>query len=96
MRVMVQLQNDAAMTLHGAGETSALEHADPATQQMLQATAELGVRLEPVHPGQTNPLLVPFFMVEVPDRETAEKVIDRLQRFNFVEAAYLKPDEQLP
>jgi hypothetical protein len=35
-------------------------------------------------------------MVEVPDRETAEKVIDRLSQFPIVEAAYIKPDEELP
>lgn len=96
MRVMVQLREDAATKLHQAGDTKTSEQGESETQQLLQATAELGVRLEPVHPGQTHPLLMPYFGVEVPDREMAEKVINRLQRFDIVEAAYLKPEEQLP
>ncbi len=98
MRVMVQLREDAAMELQKGqvGSTSDSPQEESEIQEVLNAAAELGVRLEPVHPGQTHPLLAPFFMVETPDRETAEKVIDRLSRFKIIEAAYLKPDEQAP
>lgn len=93
MRVMVQLRQDAAMELQAEDSTAGQREK---TRELLAALTELGVKLEPVHPGQTHPLLAPFFMVEVADRETAEKVISRLQRFDIVEAAYLKPEEQLP
>lgn len=98
MHVMVQLREDAAMELQKGqvGRPSDSSQGESEIQKVLNAAAELGVRLEPVHPGQTHPLLAPFFMVEVPDRETAEKVIDRLSRFTIIEAAYLKPDEQAP
>ena len=97
MRVMIQLREDAAMELHNqTGQETASSKEKPETKKLLDATAKLGGRLEPVHPGQTHPLLAPYFMVEVPDRETAEKLINRLQRFKIVEAAYFKPDEQLP
>jgi len=98
MRVMVQLREDAAMELQKGqvSRQSDSPQGESEIQEVLKAAAELGVRLEPVHPGQTHPLLAPFFMVDVPDRETAEKVIDRLSRFKIVEAAYLKPDEQAP
>jgi len=97
MRVMIQLREDAAMELQNQlGRGAAPAPGKSGTKKLLDATAKLGGRLEPVHPGQTHPLLVPFFMVEVPDREAAEKLISRLQRFDIVEAAYLKPDEQLP
>jgi sporulation-control protein spo0M len=97
MRVMIQLQEDAAMELHNqSNEMAGSSQAKPETERLLKATEELGLRLEPVHPGQTHPLLVPFFMIEVPDQETAEKTIRRLRRFKVVEAAYVKPDEQLP
>lgn len=97
MRVMVQLREDAAMELQqGQTGSTSDSQGESETQKLLNAATELGVRLEPVHPGQTHPLLAPFFMVETPDRETAEKVIDRLSRFKTVEAAYLKPDEQMP
>lgn len=98
MRVMVQLREDAAMELQQgqAGRISGSLQGESETQELLNAATELGVRLEPVHPGQTHPLLAPYFMVDVPNRETAEKVIEGLSRFKTVEAAYLKPDEQLP
>lgn len=98
MRVMIQLREDAAMELHkqfGPTATAAPPKKSEA-KKLLDAAAKLGGRLEPVHPGQTHPLLAPYFMVEVPDRAAAEQIISRLQRFEIVEAAYLQPDEQLP
>lgn len=97
MRVMIQLREDAAMELQNQqGLESASSQAKSETKELLDATANLGGKLEPVHPGQTHPLLAPYFMAEVPDRETAQKLIDRLQRFEIVEAAYLQPDVELP
>jgi hypothetical protein len=93
MRVIVQLQEDAAKALQGQ---SASPELTSETKALLDAAAEMGVHLEPLHPGQTHPLLAPYFTVEVADSGTSEKVIDRLSRFPIVEAAYLKPDEGLP
>jgi hypothetical protein len=95
MRVTVQLRQDAAMELQQSGESSASQLGSD-SQQLLATVAELGGRLAPVHPGQTHPLLVTFFVVEVPNRQTAEELINRLQQLNVVEAAYLNPNEQLP
>ena len=98
MRVMIQLRADAAMELHqepGSRSVGSAKTETPA-EQLVKAAAELGVKLEPVHPGQTDPLLAPYFMIETPDRTTAEKVINHLNRFEIVEAAYLKPEEQAP
>jgi hypothetical protein len=94
MRVIVQLRPDAATELQ-RGEGAAPEVTEE-TKALQDAAAELKVRLEPLHPGQTHPLLSSYFMVEVPDQKTSEKVIDRLLRIPIVEAAYVKPDEQLP
>jgi hypothetical protein len=96
MRVMIQLREDAAMEMQNQSGQAESMQSNPETERLRKATEELGVRLEPVHPGQTHPLLAPFFMIEVPDKETAEKTIRRLRRFKVVEAAYVKPDEQLP
>jgi hypothetical protein len=97
MRVIVQLQADAATELQQGQLNSLTEPAGkPETKQLVDTASELGTRLEPLHPGQTHPLLTSYFVAEVPDRETAEKVIDRLSKFKIVEAAYLKPDDELP
>jgi hypothetical protein len=98
MRVIVQLQEDAAMELQQGQVDRTISSVTGASQtkELLDAAAGLGVQLEPLHPGQTHPLLTPYFMVEVADREAAQKVIDSLSRFPIVEAAYLKPEEQMP
>lgn len=95
MRVMIQLRQDTALELHKQlGQRAESASSKSEIDRLLEATAELGVSLVPVHPGQAHPLLASYFMVEVPDRETAERVIGRLQRFGIVEAAYLQPDAQ--
>jgi len=95
MRVMTQLRQDAARQLRQE-QSGKMAARSAETEQLLNAAAELGVELQPVHPGEVDPLLAPYYMIEVPDRDTAEKVIERLSRFDVVEAAYVKPEEQLP
>jgi hypothetical protein len=97
MRVMIQLREDAAMELRNqSGPQGSASQKGAATKRLLAETAKLGVSIEPVHPGQTHPLLVPYYMIEAPDRKTADRIISRLKRFDIVEAAYIKPEEQLP
>lgn len=66
------------------------------SRELLTIAEELGVLLEPVHPGAEDPLLALYFMVEVPDSTTAERVIARLRESSAIEAAYLKPPNELP
>lgn len=98
MRVILQVDQDAASALQQrqASDASPSQQEDTKSRELLDAAAELGVRVEPLHPGQTDPLLASYFMVEVPDRETADRVVDRLSRLTTVQGAYLKPEEQLP
>ena len=67
-----------------------------ASEELSQAAEELGVVLEPMHPGAEDPHLAPYFTVEVPDYATAERVIAHLQGLEAVEAAYLKPPDEMP
>ena len=97
MRVMIQLREDVAQELQKQHlHPGSVPKRKPETEQLLNAVTKLGGRLSPVHPGQTHPTLVPYFMVETKDRMTAEQLIARLQQFNIVEAAYLRPEEELP
>jgi hypothetical protein len=97
MRVMIQLRQDVALDLQNRlSGASTAPKGNPKMEQLLHAAAELGVRIQPVHPGQTHPLLAPYFMVETRDRKTAEQIINAFKQFDFVEAAYLGPEEQLP
>ena len=77
----------------------ALHQRDPPTtesKEPLRIVEALGVTLEPMHPGTKDPNLMSYFIVEVPDPKTAQRVIDRLQRSTAIEAAYLKPPDELP
>jgi len=98
MRVEIQLQQQASLDL----QKQQVEPEKDAPQiqsgvsQLIKDVKKLGLKLEPVHPHQTHPLLAPYFMIEVPDRQTAERVIDQLSKNQIVEAAYLHPEESAP
>ena len=57
---------------------------------------EFGVVLEPLHPDTEDPSLISYFTIEVPDHATADRVIARLLQSKGIEAAYLKPPDELP
>jgi hypothetical protein len=60
------------------------------------AEDELGVSMAPMYPDVSHPTLQPFFIIDVPDQESAEKVIARLKQSTAVEAAYLQPEAEPP
>lgn len=89
MQVTVQVRGDVAPALHGRGGATA------AVEQLQLLTNELGVTLEPTHPGSDDPLLAPWFTAEVPD-EQADRVLEALRSNELIEAAYVKPPAELP
>jgi hypothetical protein len=98
MRVEVQLQPDAALALHNrqAGPNRGASETESDAYKLRRDLEKMGLRLEPIHPGQTHPLLAPYFMIEVPDRQSAERVLDHLSKYKIVEAAYLRPEDAAP
>ena len=91
MKIEIQIRADAALELHN-------QQADENTGagKIKKEVEQFGLRLEPVHPGQTHPLLAPYFTIEVPDSQTAKKVIEQLTKNNLVEAAYIRPEQSPP
>ncbi len=81
---------DVARSLHGTAAATTEAH------ELMQLAGELGVMLTPMHPGAEDLYLIPFFTVEVADAAHAAQVIARLQTSEAVEAAYLKPADELP
>ena len=49
-----------------------------------------------MHPGTNDPDLMRFFTAEVSDSQSAEQLIARIQQDAEVEAAYLKPPDEMP
>jgi len=90
MQVMLQLQPDAAQLLRNPTRTSS------ASAELLQKARELGVALRPLLAASANSPLATGFSIVVPDRATADRVIESLRRCVAVEAAYLQPPTELP
>lgn len=90
MHTTIRVRPDVALTLHRQQPSTT------ASEELLQTAEQLGVVLEPMHPGAEDPHLAPYFVVEIPDPATAERVIARLKHCKAIEAAYLKPPDELP
>jgi hypothetical protein len=90
MQVTVKIRPQYSEALHDVAA------AGPAIGELLQIVEERGLSLEPEHPGETDPLLTPYFRVEVPDEAAAEDVSAALRTSEAVEAAYVKPADELP
>jgi hypothetical protein len=91
VQISVQVQPDLAPAVDGRESPTA------EVDELRRGLEELGVSLQPVHPGVDDPLLVPFFTVEVPDdEELAARVLAVLEESSAVEAAYVKPPDELP
>jgi len=90
MEITVLLNAGVARHLHQRGPTTA------ESEELNHITKQLGLVLEPIHPGTLDPDLVRYFTVEAPDQATAQRVIAQLRQSKAVEAAYLKPPDAMP
>lgn len=81
---------DVALSLHK------LKPATQVSRELQQISGELGVVLKPMHPGAQDPLLAPYFIMDVSDPAAADRIIARFQQCKAIEAAYLKPLDEMP
>lgn len=92
MRIELQLTADTADAVRtargGRGHSGAAR-----LEAVLRAH---GSALQPVHPGAVHPVLAPFFFADVADEAAATEVVEQLRGMEGVEAAYLRPDNQMP
>jgi len=90
MDVTIQVKGAVARILR-TRESPTIE-----AQELLRVANSLGVSLEPLDPETKDPHLALYFRVRVPDVETAQRVISFLRHCRAIEAAYIKPPEELP
>jgi hypothetical protein len=88
MQISVQVNRTAAAELHGE-QTS-----NPDVSELRRRLDELGLRLAPMHPGETDPQLATYFMVDVHNDTELTRALEFLQESPVVEAAYVKPPEE--
>ena len=90
MEINVQVRADTASALSGV-------ESSPEADILRSDLDALGVALRPVHPRAEDPLLAPYFVVEVgEDEELRERALAVLRDSPLVEAAYTKPPAELP
>jgi hypothetical protein len=61
---------------------------------VVESAASLGLQLRPLHPGTDDRELASWFLAEADAID--EEVVSALRSIAGVEAAYLKPDDELP
>lgn len=66
------------------------------SEELLRVMETFALKLEPLHHNTDDSVLLSYFTVEVQDNTTAQRMIDRLQQLEAVEAAYIKPPDELP
>jgi len=91
VQVIVQVEPAAAPALHGTAPVTRDED-----RELTDTAQELGITLEPLHPGTADSVLRTFFMFQVPDGDAADRAAERLRQCRAVEAAYAKPRPALP
>jgi hypothetical protein len=66
------------------------------SRKLADVSSKFGIDIQPIHAGITIPELASYFGAEVPDMETAEELIVKLKETGIVDAAYVKPADELP
>jgi hypothetical protein len=90
VNISVQVAIDEARALHQLGP------ATPESEKLLQLQRELGIHLRPTFPDAEDPNLIVWFTAQTSSLDIAEQAINRLQAAPAVEAAFIKPPDELP
>jgi hypothetical protein len=90
MYIVIRLRSDAVDSLQKKIPLS------PESEKLLKTIDDFGVVIKAMHPGSTDPLLAPYYLIEAPNQEFAEKIVNRLRTSAVVEAAYIKPLDEAP
>lgn len=96
MRVTVQVDERMGQVLQEAGDRPAEVGAVPEARDLVACVRSLGGSLHAVHPGTSDPELVRFFEVDVPDTTATDAALATLRGCRGVRAAYVKPADAPP
>ncbi len=90
MKVTVKVSADVARILHKRGPPTA------DSEELVRTVERFDFTLVPMHRATGDPNLQRYFIVEVPDIATAQRLIDSLLQLKTIEGAYVTPPAELP
>ena len=90
MEITLKVRPAIASELHKPGATGSQ------ASDLLELTRKLGVSIRPTHPGTADPGLSSYFTLESGDEDAIQGVLEQLRAHKGVEAAYVKPRDELP
>jgi hypothetical protein len=88
--ITLQLTAEAARALRGAGPPS------PAVEALEGALRAIDAEARPLHRATRDESLMRYFIVELRPGAQPDEALAALRRCEAVEAAYIKPAEELP
>ena len=94
MRVFLELDSEVARALQPSSGARPAAH--PPATELQRLAADLGTRLQPVHPGSADPRLANQFFADIADDGSAGAALSRLKGCAAVSAAYAKPADEAP
>jgi hypothetical protein len=89
--IVVAVSPDVASMLHRGDAAGSVE-----ATSLLDLAAHLGGVLRPQHPGVVDPSMARWFVLEGLDDARAARAVEALRGHPAVEAAYVKPSDELP
>ena len=95
--ITLQVSEETAQALRDAtvAQSGSSSHSR-SVPSAVKLVRDLGVELEPLHPGTIDSELQRFFIVTMEDGEPVDQVLDSLRECHGIDAAYLKPPDALP
>ena len=66
----------------------------PAAQELASTVRDLGLVLEPLHPGVNHPDLASYFIADTSSPAAAQAAIERLLTSQAIDGAYVKPRDE--
>ncbi len=89
MEIIVKLHPDVALEFQSRRLQS------PVATELARVVEALGASLSPLHPGEVDPSLTPFYRLDVGNAD-AERALDALRASGAVDGAYVKPADEPP
>jgi hypothetical protein len=90
IQVVGQVRPEDAAALHGTGP------ATPGTLDLRRRAQALHVDVRPLDPAGAESVMGQYFVVEVGDWDTAQRIAADLRESEAVVAAYAKPPDETP